>query len=94
VKLACEALEQSQCLELQFASEALLIEVHAVGFDEDDRPVVLGYENSVPEAIGGGWRYLHLDETKRIAITSLRSHAPRPDVRRNDPRFRHIICQI
>ena len=74
VQRALEALEKGCCLELYYDEGSHLVEVHAVGFDADDRPVVQAWDSGSADR----WSLCHLDRTRKVAVSGYFSEAPRP----------------
>ena len=92
---ACEALKKGSCLELYYGSHSVIIEAHAVGFDHDHNPAVLGFERLEPFfEHSGEWRFLLLGEAKEVGVSGYFSEAPQPGFHRNDERFSRIICEV
>jgi hypothetical protein len=76
---ACEALRSGHVLQLDYEGYTRDVEVHAVGFTKDDKPVA-----RVWQVAGGsisnepvGWKLLRLDEATGAVVTHQRSQAPR-----------------
>jgi hypothetical protein len=96
VERACVALEEGRCLELYYVGSSRLVEVHAVGFDHDDRPVILAWQPQRDVNGDGepGWKLLHLDETRKVSVSGYFTEAPRPGYASGDTRIRRLIAQL
>ena len=94
LEVACEAVARGSCLELDYHSGFVIFEAHAVGFDHEHHPAVLGWEHQSPaDWQHGKWSLLRLDECRNVSISGYFSEAPRPDWARTDKRFQEIICE-
>ena len=92
---ACEALRSGHVLRLEYDGYTRDVEVHAVGFTEDDDPVTRVWQ------VGGGvsnepvgWKLLRLDEATGALVTHERSLAPRTGYSPGDPIMSVITCQL
>jgi hypothetical protein len=95
VQSACAAIDKGCRLELYFARHSLVVEPHAVGYDADRRPALLGWACSdTVEGSSGRWVFLHLDTAREADISGYLSQAPRPGFVRDDPRFSRILRQV
>ena len=95
IERACTAIEKGCRLELYYQGWSRLVDVHAVGFDADLRAVVQAWQET-PDVGGAGlpgWKLLHLDETRKVAVSGYFSEAPRPDYVR-DPAIIHVIREV
>ena len=96
VQIACEALRSGHVLELRYDGYSRLVEVHAVGFNDDDNAVMRvwqvsgGSMNSEPV----GWKLLRLDEAADAVVTQQKSLAPRPGYKPGDPVMQQMTCQL
>jgi hypothetical protein len=93
---ACAALRSGHVLRLRYDGYTRDVEVHAVGFTEDDKAVM-----RVWQVAGGsvsnepvGWKLLHLDEAAEAVVTNERSMAPRAGYNPADPIMKVITCQL
>ena len=84
VHTACEALRSGHVLELRYDGYSRFVEVHDVGFTEDDNPIVRAWQVSGGIGSGepAGWKLLRLDEASEAIVTHQRSLAPREGARR------------
>jgi hypothetical protein len=96
VQTACAALRSGHVLELQYDGYSRLVEVHAVGFTEEENPIMRVWQIS-----GGivneepiGWKLLRLNEATRAVVTNQKSLAPRPDYQTGDKVMQVITCQL
>lgn len=92
---ACEALRSGHVLRLEYDGYTRDVEVHAVGFTKDDKPItrvwqVAGGAAKEPD----GWKLLDLDEATGAIVTDQRSLAPRPGYNPGDPDMSVITCQL
>jgi hypothetical protein len=93
---ACEALRSGHVLELQYDDYSRMIEVHAVGFTDDDNAVMRVWQVS-GGSVGNapvGWKLLRLDEASGASVTQQRSMAPRDGYKADDPVMNVITCQL
>jgi hypothetical protein len=96
VQTACAALRSGHVLDLHYGDYSRLVEVHAVGFAEDDNPVMRVWQ------IGGGivnieptgWKLLRVDEATGAVVTEQKSLAPRPEYQAGDKEMQVITCQL
>ena len=93
---ACDALRTGHVLELRYDGFIRMVEVHAVGFTDDDNAVmrvwqISGGRNSNEPV---GWRLLRLDEANGAFITTVRSQAPRTGYKPGDLNMKIITCQL
>jgi hypothetical protein len=93
---ACAALRSGHVLQLRYDGYTRDVEVHAVGFTNDDDPVM-----RVWQVAGGagsnepvGWKLLRLDEFAGAVVTTERSMAPRDGYNPADPIMKVITCQL
>ena len=92
---ACAALRSGHVLQLRYDGYTRDVEVHAVGFTEDDNAVmrvwqVAGSVSNEPV----GWKLLRLDEAAEAVVTTERSMAPRAGYNPADPIMKVITCQL
>lgn len=93
---ACEALRSGHVLELRYDGFSRMVEVHDVGFDEDDNPIMRvwqvsgGVSNNEPV----GWKILRVDEPWEAIVTHQRSLAPREGYNPGDAIMKVITCQL
>ena len=75
VHTACEALRSGHVLERIYDGYSRFVEVHDVGFTEDDNPIMRAWQ--VSGGIGNneavGWKLLRLDEASEAVVTHQRS---------------------
>jgi hypothetical protein len=95
-RMACEALNKRVCLSLNYGHYSRVVEVHTVGINDLDHPII-----SVWQVSGGsesnertGWKTLLLSEATSVALTDIRSEAPRKGYRRDAKQFMVISGQI
>jgi hypothetical protein len=93
---ACAALRSGHVLRLRYDGYTRDVEVHAVGFAEDDNAVM-----RVWQVAGGsvsnepvGWKLLRLDAAVEAEVTAERSMAPRAGYKPADPVMKVITCQL
>lgn len=94
--VACEALQQGCCLELQYDGYSRIVEVHAVGTTRDGNPIMRCWQVRGGSVSGerAGWKLFRLDEARGGLIYKERSQAPRTGYKRGDPAIAFIRCQI
>jgi hypothetical protein len=96
VQTACEALRSGHVLELRYDGYSRMVEVHDVGFTEDDKPIMRVWQ--VSGGIGNnepvGWKILRVDEPWEAIATHQRSLAPRDGYKAGDPVMKVITCQV
>ena len=96
VQTACEALRSGHVLELRYDGYSRMVEVHDVGFTEDDNPIMRvwqisgGVDNNEP----AGWKILRVDEPWEALVTHQGSLAPREGYQAADPIMKVITCQL
>jgi hypothetical protein len=82
---ACDAVAKGCCLELYYVNHSVVVEAHIVGYDEMYRPAVLAWERSDSfTGHPGEWRFLHLDEMRKVAVSGYFSTAPRVGFNRGE----------
>jgi hypothetical protein len=93
---ACAALRSGHVLQLRYDGFTRDVEVHAVGFTDDDNAVM-----RVWQVAGGsisnepvGWKLLPLEEGVEAVVTTARSMAPRDGYNPADPVMKVITCQL
>jgi hypothetical protein len=93
---ACEALRSGHVLELQYDGYSRMVEVHAVGFTNDDNAVMRVWQVSGGSVCNEpvGWKLLRLDEARGAHVTPQRSQAPRDGYKHGDPAMKIITCQL
>jgi hypothetical protein len=91
---ACEAIEQSKCLEIRYENFTRIVEVHRVGISPAGEHILSGWQIRGPAKERVGWKLLSLDEPVGLALTDIPSRGPRPDYRRGAKQFIGIICQL
>jgi hypothetical protein len=94
LRKACMALERGSCLELYYPDHVRrCIEVHAVGFDDQQRPAIFGWQvmGSVGEP---GWTLLPLADVREVDISGYWSEAPRPGYAQSDVRLSRVLCSL
>jgi hypothetical protein len=96
VQTACEALRSGHVLELQYDGYSRLVEVHAVGFTEEDNPIMRVWQISggIANEEPIGWKLLRVDEANAAVVTHQKSLAPRPDYQAGDKAMQVITCQL
>jgi len=92
--LACAALENGKCLEVEYESLVRFVEVHRVGISPQGAHILSGWQIRGPANERPGWKLLNLDDAISLSLTEIASHAPRPDYRRGAKHFIGIICQL
>jgi hypothetical protein len=96
VQTACEALRSGHVLELQYEGYSRLVEVHAVGFTEEDNPIMRVWQISggIDKKEPVGWKVLRVDEATEAVVTHQKSLAPRPHYQPGDKEMQVITCQL
>ena len=96
IQIACEALRSGHILELRYDGYCRMVEVHDVGFTEDDNPIMRAWQISggVGNKEPAGWKLLRLDEALEAVVTHQRSLAPREGYKPGDPIMKVITCQL
>jgi hypothetical protein len=96
VQTACEALRSGHVLELQYDGYSRLVEVHAVGFTEEDNPVMRAWQirGGAEDKEPIGWKLLRVDEAIGAVVTSQKSLAPRLDYQAGGNEMKLITCQL
>ena len=93
---ACEALRSGHILELRYDGYSRMVEVHDVGFTEDDNPIMRVWQVSggVGNSEPAGWKILRVDEPFEAIVTHQRSLAPRHGYKPGDTIMKVITCQL
>jgi hypothetical protein len=93
---ACEALRSGHLLELQYDGYSRMVEVHTVGFTNDDNAIMRVWQVSGGSVANEpvGWKLLRLDEANGASVTHQRSLAPRDGYKAGDPVMKVITCQL
>ena len=96
VQTACEALRSGHVLELRYDGYSRMVEVHDVGFTEDDKPIMRVWQVSggVGNSEPAGWKILPVDEPWEAIVTPQRSLAPREGYKAGDTVMKVISCQL
>jgi hypothetical protein len=93
---ACEALRSGHVLELRYDGYSRFVEVHDVGFDENDNPIMRVWQ--VSGGVGNneppGWKILPVNEPWEAIVTQQRSLAPREGYSPGDSTMKVITCQL
>jgi hypothetical protein len=92
--VACDALEQAKCLQIEYESFARIVEVHRVGVSPCGDHILSGWQIRGRDGERAGWKLLNLEEPISLTLTDIPSLAPRPDYRRGAKQFIGIICQL
>ena len=92
IQRACEALQASRCLELSYEGLLRCVEVHAVGYTADEKPVALVWQKSgtAPE----GWQVIRLERAKHMRLSGDGSEAPRRGFERSRFPFHRLECSV
>jgi len=87
VHTACEALRSGHVLELIYDGYSRFVEVHDVGFTDDDNPIMRAWQ--VSGGIGNdepvGWKILRLAEASEAVVTHQASLAPQRGLQARRP---------
>jgi hypothetical protein len=94
VQTACDALRSGHVLQLQYDGYTRDVEVHAVGFTQEDNAVMRVWQVAGGSNEPTGWKMLRLDEATGASITKQRSLAPRPGYKSGDKAMKVITCQL
>lgn len=94
--VACDALAQRKCLELQYDGYSRIVEVHAVGLTKSGNPIMRCWQVSGGSVSGEriGWKLFRLDEAIGGFITNEASQAPRIGYKPGDSAIAVVRCQI
>lgn len=94
--IAISAIEKGVCLSLTYEGLARVVEVHAVGTTTAFKPAMSAYqvdgENGLPPV--QDWRLFLFDECFDVALSDVKSEAPRPDHKKGARQFRNIDKQV
>lgn len=95
-QVACEALQQGRCLQLQYDGYSRTVEVHAVGVTKDGNPIMRCWQVSGGSQSGErtGWKLFRLDEARGGVVSDTASCGPRAGYRRGDSAIASIRCQL
>lgn len=93
---ACGALKAKQRIEFKYSGRDRVIEVHAVGYTHDEKPIMRAWQVRGGSSSGdsAGWKLFHLDEISTGELLDEKSEAPRPGYRKGDPAMARIECEI
>lgn len=96
IPLARQALQEGRCLELRYDGFSRVVEVHAVGYNKDDNPIMRVWQVSGGSASNErtGWKLMRCDEAGSAVVTDVPSQAPRTGYKRGDSAMTSIVCQI
>jgi hypothetical protein len=96
ISVACDALSNSRCLEIQYSNYIRVVEVHTVGYSKTEQPIMRAWQVSGGSAQSDtvGWKIFRLDEIQSFNNTEIESQAPRTGYRRGDPAIAEIVCEI
>jgi len=93
---AWDALHAGKRLLIAYHGFSRMVEVHAVGYTEEDHAVML-----VWQVEGGslsnkpvGWKLLRLDEVRRLGLTEEPSAAPRPGYNGGGKAMLKTLCRL
>src|ERR1700724_3677413 len=96
VHTACEALRSGHVLELIYDGYSRFVEVHDVGFTDDDNPIMRAWQ--VSGGIGNdepvGWKILRLAEASGAVVTRQAALVPREGYKPGGPAMKVITCQL
>jgi predicted DNA-binding transcriptional regulator YafY len=93
---ACEALRSKCRLELKYSGRDRIVEVHAVGYTKEERPIMRAWQVRGGSASGdsSGWKLFRLDEIESAKTLQEISEAPRSGYHRGDPMISRIVCEL
>lgn len=96
ISVACDALSNSYCLEIQYSNYIRVVEVHTVGYSKSQQPIMRAWQVSGGSAQSDevGWKIFRLNEIQSFNKTDIESQAPRTGYRRVDPAITEIICEV
>lgn len=96
VQVACEALRSGHVLEVRYDGYARMVEVHAVGFTNEDNPIMRVWQISGGSVSNEpvGWKLLRLDEATDAIVTHQKSLAPRQGYKPGEDVMKVITCQL
>jgi hypothetical protein len=94
--LAISAIEKGVCLSLTYEGLPRVVEVHTVGTTTAFKSAMNAWqvdgESSMPPV--SEWRVFLFDECFDVALTDIKSDAPRPDYKKGARQFRKIDKQV
>lgn len=96
IETACQALRASKVVELSYDGFSRTVEIHAVGYTKQDKPIMRVWQLSGGSASGErvGWKLLRLEDAIAAVVTEVTSQAPRAGYRRGDPAMSRIVCEF
>jgi len=79
LETAVRALQEAKCLNLSYDGYERLVEVHLIGRDKNDQPIMLVWQISGGSATGErvGWKALRLQDARNAELIEIASQAPR-----------------
>lgn len=79
LEISIEALQKTKCLDLVYGGYRRLVEVHLIGRDKNNAPVMFVWQVSGGSTTGefAGWKVLKLIDVGNASITPIDSQAPR-----------------
>lgn len=92
IQEACEALHESRCLELSYNGLLRCVEVHAVGYTADEKPVAVVWQK--PGTAPEGWQVIRLEQAKHFRVSGESSAAPRRGYERSRFPFHRVECSV
>lgn len=94
--LAARALQEALCLELIYDGFSRVVEVHLIGEDKNDRPIMLVWQVSggSSSSESTGWKALKLDDAQSGRLTSIVSKAPRPGFSRQNNAIKTVRAYV
>lgn len=95
IDAAKDALRQGKVLELHRAGLSRFVEVHAVGYTREGRPIMRCWQiGASPKRERAGWRLIRLDEGDTAHIGPDASAAPRPGYKPGDQDIDRIMVEL
>jgi hypothetical protein len=93
---ACDALKSRRRLELNYKGLIRVVEVHAVGFSQDDELVARVWQvrGGSADSNNIGWKLLRLEQASGGKIINEASDAPRAGYKVGDRAIQRILCEM
>ena len=87
-----EAIRQQRVVEFAYAGGSRSVEPHAVGYDDDGRLTLTGWQLSGKN--GPGLRDFVVKSMRLLTVTGRRFDGPRPDYDHECSAMRRIVCKL
>ena len=87
-----EAIRQQRVVEFAYAGGSRSVEPHAVGYDDNGRLMLTGWQLSGKN--GPGLRDFAVKSMRLLTVTGRTFDGPRPDYDRDRSALRTVVCRL